>query len=348
MGMKILFLDNRSPKIGSTRIWVHNLHHWLCQLGIEAALNDTEDLARYDVVILGKGLGSLKWVDRIESENPSALVGWVNTSIEPRRADSETRRRNERIDFLLVGSVEERDFRLQFKREIFIFPLIERLYTGWKEHTDHQPIVLGYHGNSAHLLEFSPHLTGALEILAGEISMKLIAVHNLPEGWQWRLGRPSFEIEEHEWDFDTVEELLLRCDIGLVPYSVPLSEEGRARIIKTWGDDLQENSGMAGEDDFLLRIKCNSNAGRAFVFHQLGIPVVGEFAPSHFHVLGDPRCGFLAHSTAGWLDALRVLCASATKRREVAEAASREFKRLYDPLDWARRLVDQIQRLRKA
>ena len=105
---------------------------------------------------------------------------------------------------------------------------------------------------------------------------------------------------------------------------------------------------MAGEDDFLLRIKCNSNAGRAFVFHQLEIPVVGEFAPSHFHVLGDPRCGFLAHFTADWVDALRVLCASATKRREVAEAASREFKRLYDPLDWARRLVHQIQRLRKA
>ena len=127
--MKILFLDDRSPRIGSARIWVHNLHHWLGQLGIEAALNDTEDLTRYDVVILGKGLSSLQWVDRIESENPSALVGWVNTSIDPRRADSETRRRNERIDFLLVGSIEERDFRLRFKREIFIFPLIERLYT---------------------------------------------------------------------------------------------------------------------------------------------------------------------------------------------------------------------------
>jgi len=91
------------------------------------------------------------------------------------------------------------------------------------------------------------------------------------------------------------------------------------------------------------QLKINSNAGRAFVFHQLGIPVIGEFSPSHFHVLGNPQCGYLAHSTAGWLNALRDLSHSALKRAEMAEMAFREFKRLYDPLEWAQRLYQQME-----
>ena len=87
------------------------------------------------------------------------------------------------------------------------------------------------------------------------------------------------------------------------------------------------------------------NAGRAFVFHQLGIPMVACFMPSHFHILGNPECGYLAHSTEGWLTALRELSASKEKRQAVADAAFQEFRRLYDPLVWARRLADQIGEL---
>ena len=75
------------------------------------------------------------------------------------------------------------------------------------------------------------------------------------------------------------------------------------------------------------------------------IPVVACFMPSHFHVLGNPNCGYLAHTTQGWLRGLRGLCSSAQKRQKVADAARAEFNRLYNPLDWARRLHDQLQEL---
>ena len=107
-----------------------------------------------------------------------------------------------------------------------------------------------------------------------------------------------------------------------------------------------EGDAFGGHDtDYLLRFKNKSNAGRSFVFHQLHIPVVASFMPSHFHVLGNPECGYLAHSMEGWLDGLRALALSARKRGTVARAAAKEFKRLYNPQVWADTLCQQISEL---
>ena len=48
--------------------------------------------------------------------------------------------------------------------------------------------------------------------------------------------------------------------------------------------------------DYILRMKNKSNAGRAFVFHQLGIPVVADITPSNFHIMGGDDCGYLVNS----------------------------------------------------
>ena len=81
------------------------------------------------------------------------------------------------------------------------------------------------------------------------------------------------------------------------------------------------------------------------MFHQLGIPVVSDFMPTSFHILTDPRCGYLASSKEGWLQAFRELCASAEIRQAIAENALLAFKRLYDPLDWAKRYYRFLERL---
>ena len=152
------------------------------------------------------------------------------------------------------------------------------------------------------------------------------------------------DINEVEWRLDTMEDELLRCDIGLVPGIIPISDEEARSIIDTL-EHLNPDRPDLGSGPYLLRFKGFSNAGRSFVFHQLGIPAIACFMPSHFHILGDPDCGFLAHSTDGWLTGLRTLCSSAATRRRIAKAARREFDRHYDPLVWARRLHTQINSL---
>ena len=40
-------------------------------------------------------------------------------------------------------------------------------------------------------------------------------------------------------------------------------------------------------NDYNLQFKATSNAGRAFVFHQLGIPVIADFWPCNFEILDN-------------------------------------------------------------
>ncbi|MBT3273106.1 MAG: glycosyltransferase, partial [Spirochaetales bacterium] len=135
------------------------------------------------------------------------------------------------------------------------------------------------------------------------------------------------------------------CDIGLVPGITHISHDEQKTWFKEMAGRYPGRSGFKGAGPYLLRFKGFSNAGRAFVFHQLGIPVVACFMPSHFHILGNPDCGYLAHSTEGWLKGLRELCSSVERRQKIADAAAIEFQRLYNPLSWAKRLHKQIEDL---
>ena len=94
----------------------------------------------------------------------------------------------------------------------------------------------------------------------------------------------------------------------------------------------------------MVRFKNKSNAGRAFVFHQLGIPVVADLTPSNLHILGNPKNGFCVLSTNGWLKAFRKL-KDYKVRQEIANNAKDEFDRLYDPIIWAKDLYEEIRKI---
>ena len=337
--MRILFVDSNNVTVGSSRIWVHDLREYLRALGHEARIAAEPVAGGYDAILLGKGALTSERVRRGKELNPGAVVGWINASVSPSTPAKLVQERLAWVDFFIAGSIEERDSLLRYCRHVFIFPLIERRYTKWKRHRDRTPVVFGYHGNAAHLTEFSPHLTRALELLDRQMDIRLRVVYSRPRGWEWRTGRPCVRIDEVSWDLSTIEDELLRCDIGLVPGMTPVTEESRQRLI------AEDDEGY--ETDYVLRFKNKSNAGRCFVFHQLGIPVVAAFMPSNFHILANPDCGAPAHSTEGWLDGMRRLASSAAVRTHVAEAAAAEFRRQYDPLQWSKRLVTRIESLRR-
>lgn len=333
--MNVLFVNRTSRNVGSSRIWVHDLSDYLSQAGHRVGVSPELKAGHYDAVILGKGMFSPETARYAKERSGGAAVGWINASVDPSAEMEAVRKRLQDVDFLIAGSIEERDSLLPYKERVFIFPLIERIYSKRKVHVDHEPIVIGYHGNAVHLTELYPHATRAIEILAREVPLRMIAVHGPAPGWEWREGKPDIDVEEVEWDIDTIEDQLLRCDIGIVPGITPITpaeRDGALRLLNLRGY----------RTDYLLRFKNKSNAGRSFVFHQLHIPVVAAFMPSHFHILANPDCGFLAHTTAGWLDGLRTLASSAQARTRIGRAAADEFNRLYDPKQWTERLCRQL------
>jgi hypothetical protein len=337
--MRIVFNDNRGDEnLGSTRIFVHNLHYWLSQLGYDVHLNDWTHYTDYDVAIFGKNVEAAQ-IQEARARNPKLVCGCIH----PNDVTSQKKAIMKQSDFFIAGCHEERDYYLRYNKNVFILLDLERMFTRVKKHEDHEPIVLGYHGNLDHLAQFQPYLKPALETLAREIPIKLLVVFNKKQLGPWRVGRPAIEIEEVQWDIETIEEQLLRCDIGLVPGLTPISPAEKRAIFGLL-KCLQRRI-TSYKHDYLLRFKNTSNSGRAYVFHQLGIPVISDFLPSSFHILADPRCGYLAHSTEGWVSALRDLCQSAEKRQKIAQNALAEFQRHCDPLEWSQRLYEDIENL---
>lgn len=336
--MRIVLNNNRNIDVGSARVFTYNIFHWFSELGYDVALNKWNDYLKYDVVIFGKDV-ELKLIQEAKTKNPKLLCGIIH----PTDYSKEARKILGESDFFITGSILERDYYFQYNNNVFVFPQIERIFNKIKKHEDHRPIIIGYHGNLNHLNNFFAQMKSALELLAKEIPIKLVAIYNKKELGSWTKGRPNIEIEEIQWKLDTIQEELLRCDIGIVPGLVPVNKNSK-RILFGISRLIQKETGSY-KNDYLIRFKNTTNAGRAFVFHQLGIPVVSDFLPSNFHILANPNCGFLAHSKEGWLLALRNLSKSAELRQKIAQNALEEFNRLYNPVVGSRRLYRDIENL---
>lgn len=336
--IKIIINDNSSINICSVRVFSYNVFHWFSQLGYDVALNDWNNYSKYDVAIFGKNTKA-ELIKKAKAQNPKLLCGLIH----PSDYSYERRRLFEAADFFIVDAVLEKDYYLKYNPNIFVFPEIEKIFTKTKIHNDHKPIIIGYHGNLDHLKNFPLFLKSALEELNKQIQIKLITVYDVKKLGLWKKSRPDIEVEHVQWGLDTIENSLLRCDIGIVPGLVPISEKSKAFLFNIL--KLVQSGAKDHKNDYLLRFKNCTNAGRAFVFHQLGIPVISDFMPPSFHILGNPDCGFLAHSEQGWFLALKNLSESATLRQETAQKALEEFSRFYNPLKWSERLYQDIENL---
>lgn len=336
--LKIAFFDHGSKELGSTRIWVYNLIDWFTKIGIKCQLNNYENLDRNDVIIIGKNFNDNE-LYKIKLKHRQ-IIGIIN----PSDKNKKSKKYLDITDFTIVGSFEEKLYYDNFKKNNFVFPLIEK-YNAFKQHKDNKIIVFGYHGNKQHLEEFFPHLTRALEIFARERDIKLKVIYNIKNLGAWVKGKPKIDIEFVQFQLDTFQDELLECDIGLVPGLVHVNLN--MKKIFFYLSKIFNFSYTGNSNDYLIRFKNTTNAGRAFVFHQLGIPVVSDLIPSNFHILANPDCGYLAHNTESWIYAFRELSSSAKYRQEIAINAKNEFNRLYNPIFWAKKLYNNIENLYK-
>lgn len=316
--------------MGSYRIWINDLNYYFNQLEGDRFTSQISsgnaNIKDYDIIICGKNDAAL--AVGIKKKYPEKKVGVINLAADKKLP----------IDFVIVGSLEEKDS-LSYYDNVFLYPLIEKMYQNHelKVHEEKSKIRIGFHGHYPHLAKFEPHLKSAIESIDKKYDIELLIVTS-NASFNWKHGRPNIKnIIMKEWNINSIKDNIMSCDIGIVPNItyIPYSK------------GIHPTSADLGlyDTDHIFRLKNKSNAGRAFVFHQLGIPVVGDFTPSNFHIMGDPKCGYLAHNSKTWERALEDLM-SYEKRNFIAQEAKKEFDRLYNPLEWAERLYEDIRRIK--
>ena len=96
-------------------------------------------------------------------------------------------------------------------------------------------------------------------------------------------------------------------------------------------------------NDYLLQYKNTSNASRAFVFHQLKIPVIAEIGGSIHHILGDEESGYICYSENSWYESISRLCKDKNLNKQFSEKASKLMKTFYDPEKWCEKFIKDIK-----
>ncbi len=333
--MKILFIKHGDNNIGSNRIWIDNYSFFFKNyFNIETRIAENFEEG-YDIYFLSKYCKS-HVVKEIRSKC-SAKIG----IIQPSDNNKDSLKKILLSDFLICGSILERDYYLKFKKPSFIFPLVEIIEKNLQKKSN-QNLKLGYHGNLEHLISFPDELISALEKLSKEINLELIVVYNRKLG-NWR--KPNIKISEYDWTFDTMKQQMGNVDIGLVPSLRKNKFLNRKTLLRSIFFKLTNKTNSNMVNDYSIQFKNNSNAGRAFVFHQLGIPVVADFSPENFIINGDPKCGYLANSEEGWYNAIKALNDDKFLRKSISDNAIKKFEAMYNPKNYIEFFISEINKL---
>ena len=337
--MKITFVTtNPDENTGSYRIWIRDLCKTFKEISVDSEILDlrktkTDDkrLKESDVIIMGKCCYRL--LSQVKQINDNALFGVININSDYR---------DELIDFVIVGSLEEYTS-LRSYDNVFIYPLIEREFEDvpLKKHEKNSNIRICYHGHYPHLSKFDPFIKNALEKLSKEIDITLVVVTGHPN-FNWRIGRPSgVKIETHGYDLKNITKIINSCDIGIVP-----NVSDMKFYIPQIGEIEDIDRGW-GKTDYIIRMKNKTNAGRSFVFYQHGIPVIHDLSPSSFEILGSTQEYCVAHVENSWEKEIRRLSNCHKERQRVSEVYYENFKEKYNPHKWAQKLYNQLEKITK-
>ena len=237
-------------------------------------------------------------------------------------------------DVLIVSSVEQRDVFLRHNRACLIVPMCPKLPYQPREHSNREPLVIAYHGNRVHLECMVRGPKQAIEALGRERPVEFVAIYNIEANGKAEIGIPEgagVTVRHVQWSPDVAPESgvsrsvvdeLRRADIGIVPSEQPILNplEGLERIA------FPEPAFVHEPFDHLVRFKASTNAGRAWPFARLGVPVIADFAPSLAQLVEDGVSGMLASSPEAWHHALVTLAESPERRGAYADELNRRFE----------------------
>jgi glycosyltransferase involved in cell wall biosynthesis len=313
--MDVVFNTRSDLRKGSARINIYNKYLEFDKMAdVNAEFRDYDNYDQYDYALL---YGGENEVLRARKQNPDIVIGLSKLSEQTKERIRELRE----ADFLIADSASQRDYYLKHNTSIVTVPLVETAPEIYKRHTEGGELVLAYHGNKAHLQSFAPELTNALERIDELYDIRLIAVYDIKSHGAWEEGRPDIEIEDVQHsktrDWDPIHRKLIDADIGLVPAGASLPYHVRKPLLDATSEYFAEST----EQDYLLRFKSNTNAGRAFVFMQLGIPVIASPVSELRFVIDDGKTGYTSLTEEGWIDAISRLRSSVELRETIAKNA---------------------------
>lgn len=284
----------------------------------QISFNDYDNFEKYDHALFMTYKEDLDDLKSAKINNPHLKCGLI----DPR--GSEILSYVKYIDYFVVDSIEMYDYFLRFDKPIFKYLEYPDFRNIRKIHKDKDKIIVGYHGNKVHLAAMYPKLTTALEYLAEDYQVEFWAVYNVKTLGVLKFGLPkNVKIRHIQWYPEVYEEVLSEVDIGIAPSSMPMKRHTKMKsaVSKFFLDN---------KDDYIIKFKMPSNAGRAVVFQKLGIPVVADFLPSFFELIEQGKTGLFAYSTAGWYRALHQLASSAEYRNIIARNAEENIEKKYN------------------
>ena len=301
--MKII-LKSYSPKAAATKAYFDAISS-----SDNFEVLATDDYENAEVALFMTYSSDLKELERVKRLHPN-----IKTAIlDPRGV--EVIPYLQFCDFLVMDSIEMRDYFAEFNLPIFTyfeFPLFE---CPRKVHKEKDSIIIGYHGNKVHLTAMFPKITTALKVLSHEFEIELWAIYDVKGLGYWNIGVPDdVKIRHIQWHPNVYINEMPNIDIGIIPSSMPIKHVSKmSRFF------------LDAPEDYVIKFKMPSNPGRLAVFAQIGIPVVADFLPSHFQFIDEGRSGFLADSTGMWLQSLRSLIESANLRKEFTDNMSKTY-----------------------
>lgn len=268
----------------------------------------------YDVVLF---MGYDPCVSEARAANPSIKIGVID--LRPGSLDASLG-----ADFVVANGLEMQDWLSDYFENIFIYPIYPLIKAPKKLHAQREPLLIGYHGNKVHLAAIMPYVTAALERLSEHQTLELWAVYDIRS-----LGEMSFElcdpkkvkIRYFQWEEDVYEKVISQVDIGIVPNLISLKDEALAKKQVLPFSPLFQTH----ESDYLMRFKNTTNAGRVYVFSQLGIPVVAGMSPSAAQAIQHGINGFLAFGAGAWYHGLKKLADSAELRNKFGSQLYDDF-----------------------
>jgi len=289
--------------------------------------------ADYDVVLF---MGYDAHVAEARAAKPSLKIGVIDL----RFIDTSDARG---ADFAIANGVEVSDWLSNYFEHIFIYPIYPNVEFPPKTHTLKKPLIIGYHGNKIHLTATKPHIVTALETLSEQYSLELWAIYDIDS--LGKMPEPLCDPRKvptryFQWTPDVYEKVLAQADIGIVPNLKPFKDE---RFSKECAKPFSPLIPSDPNADYLLRFKKTTNAGRIYVFSQLGIPVVAGMTPSAAQAIQHGINGYLSLNTAGWYHGLKKLADSAELRTQMGSQLYADFQRDIAPGVLNRKLVDFIR-----